>query len=258
MAGLVVTDTSAPQPPVLVRILQRWIFSFAKNWFLGISLLLGLYVGLPFLAPVFMVAGLQFPARIIYGIYSFLCHQLPQRSYFLFGQKFTYSLLEIQAAWQPTFSFSILRQFIGNPQMGWKVAWSDRMVSMYTSILFFSWVWYALRKRIGRLSWQGFLVFLLPLAVDGLAHTVSDFAGIGQGFRDTNTWLALLTNNSLPPAFYAGDAWGSFNSIVRLVSGAFFGAGVVWFTYPYLNEYFEDLRLKIQEKFARAGVSLKS
>ena len=251
-------STPVPQSRVWARRLNRWVYKFAKYWILSFSLLIGLYVGLPFLAPVFMAAGLEFPARIIYGIYSFLCHQLPQRSYFLFGQQFTYSLPEIQAAWQDTTSFSILRQFIGNPQMGWKVAWSDRMVSMYTSILFFSWVWYALRKRIGGLSWQGLLVFLLPMAIDGLTHMVSDIAGIGQGFRDTNAWLAALTSNSLPPTFYAGDAWGSFNSIMRLISGVFFGAGLVWFGYRYLNEYFEDFKLKIQQKFARAGIPLES
>jgi hypothetical protein len=95
------------------------------------------------------------------------------------------------------------------------------------------------------------------MAVDGLTHMVSDIAGIGQGFRDTNAWLAALTSNSLPSTFYAGDAWGSFNSIMRLISGVFFGAGVVWFGYPYLNEYFEDFKLKIQEKFARAGIPLE-
>ena len=256
MTGQVVTSQSVSPSRLWARRLNRWAYRFAKYWLLSFSLLIGLYVGLPFLASVFMTAGLEFPARIIYGIYSFLCHQLPQRSYFLFGQQFTYSLPEIQTAWQNTTNFGVLRQFIGNPQMGWKVAWSDRMVSMYTSILFFSWVWYALRRRLGKLSWQGLLLFLLPMAVDGLSHMVSDISGIGQGFRDSNAWLASLTNNSLPISFYAGDAWGSFNSIMRLLSGVFFGAGVVWFGYPYLAEYFEDFKLNIQEKFARAGLSL--
>jgi hypothetical protein len=32
----------------------------------------------------------------------------------------------------------ILRQFVGNPEMGWKVAWSDRMVSLYGGIFLFT------------------------------------------------------------------------------------------------------------------------
>lgn len=238
------------------RRASRLGYYLSRYWILSFSLLIGLYVGLPFMAPVFMALGLEFPARAIYTIYSFLCHQLPQRSYFLFGSQFTYSLAEIQTVWQDTTNFGILRQFTGNPSMGWKVAWSDRMVSMYTSILIFSWIWYPLRRRLRGLSWQGLLILIIPMAVDGFTHMFSDFAGLGQGFRDSNAWLAALTNNSMPATFYAGDAWGSFNSIMRLVTGILFGAGVVWFGYPYLDEFFADIKLKIQEKFQRAGIRL--
>ena len=62
----------------------------------------------------------------------------------------------------------------------------------------------------------------------------SDLAGIGQGFRDTNQWLAILTNNSFPATFYAGDALGSFNSIMRFLSGLLAGLGLVWLAFPYV------------------------
>jgi hypothetical protein len=81
----------------------------------------------------------------------------------------------------------ILRQFIGNPEMGWKVAWSDRMVSMFTSIWIFGLIWYPFRRRL--------------------------------------------------PAFPLW-AWGSFNSLMRLLTGIFFGLGIVWFGFPYLNDSF--------------------
>jgi len=70
--------------------------------------------------------------------------------------------------------------------------------------------------------------------LDGGTHTFSDFAGIGNGFRDTNEWLANLTNHSLPPTFYAGDALGSFNSLMRLLSGLLAGLGITWFAFPYI------------------------
>jgi len=79
---------------LIYRISCRWIFVF--------SIILGLYVGLPFIAPLFMKLGWDIPARVIYFIYSFLCHQLPQRSFFLFGSKATYTLPEIQSVWQYT------------------------------------------------------------------------------------------------------------------------------------------------------------
>ena len=222
---------------------QRLLYAATLTWIVPVTLLLGLYVGLPFLAPVFMEWGWTGPAKTIYLIYSGLCHQLPQRSYFLFGRQLTYSLAEIARAqephaWQNTLNPFVLRQFIGNPDMGWKVAWSDRMVSMFASPLLFGLLWWPLRKRLPRLPWWGLVLFLLPMALDGTTHMLSDLAGIGQGFRDSNAWLAVLTHGAFSPAFYAGDAWGSFNSLMRLVTGVLFGAGIVWFGYPYLDEAF--------------------
>ena len=94
----------------------------------------------------------------------------------------------------------------------------------------------ALRHRLPRLPFWGLVLFLLPMALDGTTHLISDFAGLGQGFRDSNLWLAMLTHNTLRATFYAGDAWGSFNSIMRLLTGIFFGMGIVWFGFPYIED----------------------
>ena len=207
-------------------------------WFTLFGVIVGLYVLLPFLAPLLMEIGWGLPGKAIYFIYSFFCHQLPERSFFLFGPHLTYSLPQIQTAWQDTFNPLVLRQFIGNPEMGWKVAWSDRMVSMFTATWVFGLLWWPLRRRLPALPLWGLVLFLLPMALDGTTHFVSDFWGIGQGFRDTNLWLTALTNNTFPASFYAGDAWGSFNSLMRLLTGILFGLGVVWFTFPYLDQTF--------------------
>ena len=98
------------------------------------------------------------------------------------------------------------------------------------------------------------IILLLPMALDGTTHLISDFAGIGQGFRDSNAWLASLTNNAFHPLFYAGDALGSFNSWMRLLTGVLFGLGIVWFGFPYLNTYFSDLARILKAKFQRSSV----
>ena len=210
----------------------------SRNWFWLLMAVFGVYVTLPFLAPVFMALGWDGAGRVIYFIYSFLCHQLPQRSYFLFGQHFTYPLAQIrqEAGIADPNNLLALRRFIGNPEMGWKVAWSDRMISLFTSIPLFALLWYPLRRRIKALPWWGFVLLILPMALDGTTHFIGDLSGIGQGFRDTNLWLAALTKNVFSPTFYAGDAWGSFNSIMRLLTGALFGLGIVWFGFPYLKQ----------------------
>ena len=210
-------------------------YAFGRRWLLIFSLFGGVYVGLPWLAPVLMRAGWRGAGNAIYLAYSTQCHQLPQRSFFLFGPKPMYSLAEIQAAWRATDNPLILRQFVGNPRMGWKVAWSDRMVSLYTSIFLSGLLYGPLRKGLKPLPWWAFALLAAPMALDGGAHFISDFAGLGQGFRDTNHWLALLTANAFPPAFYAGDALGSFNSWMRLLTGLLFGLGAVGFAYPLLD-----------------------
>ncbi len=206
-----------------------------RYWIIPLGFIVGIYVGLPFLAPYFMHLGWVGPARVIYYIYSWLCHQLPERSYFFFGSKFTYSLKEVQNAWQPSNNPAILRQFIGNPTIGWKMAWSDRMVSIFTGIWLCSLLWWPVRRRLRPLPWWGLLLFLLPLVVDGTSHLVSDLSGIGMGFRDANAWLATITWHVFPGSFYSGDAFGSLNSLMRLLTGILFSIGVVWYTYPYLD-----------------------
>jgi uncharacterized membrane protein len=203
-----------------------------------VSLLMGIFVFTPFLAPVLMKIGWTAPARVIYWFYSFLCHQLPERSYFLFGPKISYSLPEIKSAWHNTTDILVLRKFTGNAQMGWKVAWSDRMVSMYTGIWFFGLLWGLLKKKAKGLPLWGLVLLILPMAIDGSSHFVSDLAGIGLGFRDTNSWLAALTGSRFAPLFYAGDAWGSFNAWMRLITGLLFGLGLVWYGFIYLDEAF--------------------
>jgi uncharacterized membrane protein len=91
------------------------------------------------------------------------------------------------------------------------------------------------------LSFWKFAILLLPMAIDGATHMVSDLAGIGRGFRDTNVWLQILTNNTLSMAFYQGDALGSFNSWLRLITGILFGIALVGFAYPYINDSFADI-----------------
>ena len=212
-------------------LLQR----IGTHGFQTFLIIYGMWVFIPFLAPLFMHIGWTGAGKAIYLMYSFFCHQLPERSFFFFGEKNMYSLPEIQAVWQNTVNPIILRQFTGNEVMGWKVAWSDRMIWFYTSVWLFAVIWYPFRRKIKPISWWAFVLLLLPMLLDGSTHAVSDFAGIGQGFRDTNTWLIGITNNSFPASFYAGDALGSFNSVTRFLTGILAGLGIIWLSFPYFS-----------------------
>ncbi len=225
------TAIAATAKPRDTQSLIRWL----PNSWVGVFLLVyGLWVFLPFLAPVFMHVGWTGAGRAIYFVYSLFCHQLPERSFFFFGPKPMYSLSEVQAAWQNTLNPFVLRQFIGSPSMGWKVAWSDRMISFYTSIWLFTVLWLPLRRKAKPLSWWVFGLLLLPIILDGGSHAISDLAGMGRGFRDSNAWLANLTQHTLPVSFYVGDALGSFNSWMRLLTGVLAGFSIAWLVFPYI------------------------
>ena len=214
---------------------RHWLFTFNTAW--------GVFVILPWLAPIFMVLGLTFPGRVVYFIYNFFCHQLPERSWFLFGPQFSYTQAKIAEAWGvPLAAISnelVRRQFIGTPELGWKVAWSDRMVAMYTSIFIFGLIYAVLRERGIRfkgISWWVFLLLILPMALDGTTHLIND--ALRFDFRQTNQWAVILTNNTLPASFYAGDMFGSLNSVLRIITGIFFGFGVVAFLWPLMDNEF--------------------
>jgi len=240
----------------LVIAVDRFALWFARHW-LGVFIVLyGVYVLVPFLAPGLMFIGATNAADVIYRIYSLVCHQLPERSLFLFGNKPMYSLAEIKTVWEFD-GFLGLRQFVGNPEFGFKVAWSDRMISFYGSIWIGGLLFALLRERIKSLSPITWLFLgIVPVGLDGITHMINDvLAGTsGAGFRDTNAWLAFLTGNVLPQSFYVGDALGSFNSDLRWITGILFGLTMVWFLFPFVETAMHDVRNQVGTQLQRAMV----
>ncbi len=244
-----------------VLAVDRFALGLARHWLLYVNVLFGVLVLAPFTAPVFMAIGATQAANAVYFFYGLLCHQLPQRSLFLFGPKVSYSLAEIGAVWQYD-GILTLREFIGNSAMGWKVAWSDRMVAMYGALWIGGILFAILRRRLPRVSLVAWLLLgILPMLLDGLSHMANDIvAGIsGTGFRDTNAWLQFLTGNVFSATFYAGDAVGSFNNLARLVTGALFGLTTIWFIYPFVDEAMQDVERQARIRLASPrAVALRS
>jgi uncharacterized membrane protein len=221
---------------------QKGMLVLTNRWLAWTNLFLGVLFGLPWVAPVLMRIGATGPARAVYFVYGFLCHQLADRSFFLFGPKVMYSYTELQTVTPDANTWVGLRAFIGTAELGYKVAWSDRMVSWYAGIWLGGLLFGLLRHRIKRPRWRTFGLMVAPIVVDGFTHMISDVAELGKGFRYTNAWLATLTGNRLPESFYVGNALGSFNSWMRLITGLSFGLAVVWLVFPLLESSFRDTR----------------
>jgi len=228
-----------------------------RNWIVVFIVFFGLFNALPLIAPLAARLGLEPLARVIYLMYAPLCHQMAQRSFFLFGPQVMYSPEQLPLALTPDLSANMLalKQFAGNAAIGWKVAWSDRMVYMYGATWFSALVYALVSKRrpVKRLSVVVFALLMLPMALDGTTHLLSDLGagGLFGGFRYTNDWLVTLTSGSLPIWVYRGDAFGSFNSWMRLISGIGFGVALVWLAFPVIEDAMDQSRRVLADKLRR-------
>src|SRR5512142_3409364 len=70
-----------------------WI---ARHWLAIFNVVVAVFVALPFLAPVLMHAGATRVGTLIYKVYAPTCHQLPERSIFLFGPQSFYSVKQLE------------------------------------------------------------------------------------------------------------------------------------------------------------------
>ena len=160
-----------------VSFADRVMYWLSKHYLAFFNILLALYIGLPFLAPVFQKAGWITPAKVIYKIYSPLCHQFAFRSYFLFGEQAYYprelagindAITYETFAPDPLIDIDFARTFTGNETLGYKVALCERDIAIYGSILVFGLIFAISGRKLKRIHWLIFgLVGILPIGLDG-------------------------------------------------------------------------------------------
>jgi hypothetical protein len=131
-------DTQTTSTPDVRRRLRlvRVTLGVTRHWLLIFIVLLGVLNVLPFVAPVSMRLGWRPIGETIYTLYSTMCHQMAQRSFFLFGPQTMYNIdqLPLDLSGSTLSQQLELRLFTGAAETGWKVAWSDRMVYLYGSL----------------------------------------------------------------------------------------------------------------------------
>ncbi|MEJ5224795.1 MAG: DUF2085 domain-containing protein, partial [Anaerolineales bacterium] len=187
---------------------DRFSFWLSQHYLLLLNLIVLLYVGIPFLAPVLMKAGLEAPARVIYAAYSPLCHQLGFRSMYLFGEQMVYPRALAGMDGLKTFSeatdldeFDLwaARRFVGNEQVGYKVALCERDVAIYLSIVLFGLVYAATGRRLPKLHWVLWLFLGIgPIGLDGFSQLFSQaLPGLESilPMRESTLTLRLLTGS---------------------------------------------------------------
>lgn len=168
-----------------------------RHWLLLANAAVGLFAGLPVLAPWLLYHGQSAPALLIYSLYGTTCHQWPGRSFFLFGPHLLYGMDELERS-----GLGMAHQFLGTAEMGFKMAYCERNFAIYTTVAIAGLVYALVRRQVGPLSWPGLALCLLPLALDGVSQLF--------GWRES-TWE------------------------LRALTGALAGAAGVWFAYPRVD-----------------------
>ena len=226
---------------------DRFTYWFSRHYLLVINLMVLIYVGLPALAPVLMKAGLELPAAGIYKVYGGMCHQLSYRSWFLFGEQPVYPREAADVAEFMTFNQAtgldedgllVARQFVGNEQVGYKMALCQRDMAIYGSIFLFGILFAVTGRRIKSLPiWAWILFGVLPIGLDGVSQLLSQ-------------WVTMPELSFLEPIF----GWIPYREstpFLRTFTGFLFGFTTAWFGYPLIEDAMADTRRLMKTKITQ-------
>ena len=205
----------------LSKRLSVWL---RKHYLAIINILLAFYVGLPILAPILMKTGQVNVANRIYQLYRPLCHQLAYRSFFLFGEQAYYPLEIAEIDGVKSFEqvtgleagdMESASAFVGNEQLGYKIALCQRDLAIYGSLLLFGLVFALSGRKIKNLPWLAWLLLaLVPMGLDGVSQL------LGNMNIPAFSWISL--RESTP--------------FLRVLTGAMFGWFSAWFAMPSIDE----------------------
>jgi uncharacterized membrane protein len=217
---------------------DRFSYWLSRNYMILFNVIVFVYVGLPFLAPTLMRVNITFPARVIYTIYSPLCHQFAFRSWFLYGDQAFYprELAMIDGvvtyerlAGTAEVDLAEARRFVGNEAVGYKVALCQRDIAMYGGILLFGLAFALSDRRIRSIPWYLWLLLgVVPIGLDG-ASQLPSLMGI-----NLPDWLPIRESSP----------------VLRSLTGAMFGVMTAWYIYPLIEATMRETRAMLARKVA--------
>ena len=266
------TRQSSNNNALAVR-LNRWTLVLSRRWLTVLMIVVAVYAGLPVAAPFLMKAGATGAGEAIYSLYSSMCHQYSFRSWFLFGEQAAYpreaahisgvqtyeSLLPevdatlktqnyqpppeyIQAAPSADQALGLQsKYFLGNDQLGYKIAVCQRDVGIWWALLLGG-VLYSIpvvRKYLRPVPWWLYILLgIVPIGIDGFSQ---------------------LLSAPLPPIWTQGF-WPlrETTPFFRTITGALFGIMNAWLAFPYLEESAREVEGEIRTKFARREKRLQA
>ncbi len=125
------------------------------HWLAVANLALIVFSSLPVLAPILANLGADGASLAIFQLYSFTCHQMASRSYFI---------------------------------LGYQMAYCERNTAIYAAMAFAGLAYVQLRRRgLRPLPIRWYLLLILPMAIDGFTQLL--------GWRESTWWLRGFTGS---------------------------------------------------------------
>jgi uncharacterized membrane protein len=131
---------------------------------------LGILASLPIIAPLLLQIGFETPARYIYLIYSFFCHQFASRSIHIHDFQYAWCARDT-AIWSAIFITAVLVKF----------------------------------NKLPKLKWYWVIPFIIPMALDGGLQTIFTFLNLAPSGIVEGTPLYVSNNLS---RFMTGAIFG--------------------------------------------------
>lgn len=122
-------------------------------------------------------------------------------------------------------------QFVGNPQMGYKMTICERDIAIYTALFVGALIYSVprVRRRLRPIPlWLFFILGVAPIGIDGFSQWF--------GYPPIQLWPVRET----APVF-------------RVLTGALFGISVAWLGFPHINDAMRDTQHEIEDKLRSAG-----
>jgi uncharacterized membrane protein len=119
------------------------------------------------------------------------------------------------------------RRFLGNDNVGYKVALCQRDIAMYGGILLFGLIFSLSRRRITSIPWYLWLLLgVVPIGFDG-ASQLPSLMGL-----NLPGWLPIRESSPL----------------LRSLTGAMFGIMTAWYIYPLIEAAMRETRAMLARK----------
>lgn len=128
---------ATPTEERVIIAIDRAIYHVARHWVWVLNVVGVFMVGLPLLAPILVSSNHQRLASLIYDPFSLICHQLPDRSFHIFG---------------------------------YKMAYCERCFAIYGVTLLLGLVYGASRRRMRPATILEAAILCIPMAIDGFTQ----------------------------------------------------------------------------------------